>query len=98
MRRVGDGAMSAAGKRHMGKVAELGISAGCIVCGEPFAHVHHILEGRIPGRKSGPFCTVPLCYECHEGSHGIHGTRQRWSLNKASELDALERTLEAIYG
>lgn len=28
---------------------------------------------------------------------GIHGTRQRWSLHKASELEALDRTLAAIY-
>lgn len=29
-------------------------------------------------------------------THGIHGTRQRWSLHKASELEALDRTLEAL--
>ena len=82
----------------MALVAELGQERGCIVCGEPFAHVHHILEGRTPGRKSGSFCTVPLCWECHEGTHGIHGTRQRWSLHKTSELQALDQTLEAVYG
>jgi hypothetical protein len=88
--------MSAKGKRHMGKVAELGQEKGCIVCGGVFAHVHHVMEGRTPGRRSGDFCTIPLCYECHEGTHGIHGTRQRWTLNKASELAALDMTLEAL--
>lgn len=88
--------MSNAGKRHMQKVAEFGRENGCIVCGEPFAHVHHVMEGRTPGRRSGDFCTVPLCYECHEGKDGIHGTRQRWSLRKANELEALDRTLEAL--
>ncbi len=88
--------MSNAGKRHMQRVADLGRENGCIVCGEVFAHVHHVMEGRTPGRRSGDFCTVPLCYECHEGRDGIHGTRQRWSLFKASELEALNRTLEAL--
>lgn len=88
--------MSTAGKRHLQKVAEFGQENGCIVCGEPFAHVHHILEGRTPGRKSGDFCVVPVCLECHTGTDGIHGTRKRWSLHKASELEALNRTLEAL--
>lgn len=88
--------MSAAGRRHMARVAQLGMEQGCIVCGERFAHVHHLMEGRTPGRRSGDFCTIPLCEACHTGTHGIHGTRQRWSLHKASELDALDRTLEAL--
>lgn len=88
--------MSAAGKRHMQRVADLGRERGCICCGGPFAHLHHILEGRTPGRKSGDFCIIPLCIECHTGTHGIHGTRQRWILRKADELDALNRTLEAM--
>ena len=82
--------MSNAGKRHLKKVADLGRENGCIVCGEPFAHVHHVMEGRTPGRRSGDFCTIPLCYECHQGTGGIHGTRQRWFLFKASELEALD--------
>ena len=90
--------MSNAGKRHMQRVADLGREVGCMVCSQPFAHVHHIMEGRTPGRRSSDFCTVPLCYECHEGKDGIHNTRQRWSLFKASELECLGRTLEAIYG
>lgn len=90
--------MSIKGKRHMQRVADFGSVAGCVVCSEPFAHLHHVLEGRTPGRKSGDFMVVPVCTECHTGTHGIHGTRQRWSLHKASELEALNRTLEAIYG
>lgn len=90
--------MSAAGKRHLQRVADFGQSAGCCVCGEPFAHIHHILEGRTPGRKAGDFCTVPLCWECHLGTDGIHQTRQRWSLRKMDELKALDMVLEAVYG
>lgn len=90
--------MSAAGKRHMQRVADYGQQAGCCVCGEPFAHLHHILEGRTPGRKSGDWCVIPLCIACHTLQDGIHGTRLRWTLRKADELEALNRTLEAIYG
>lgn len=82
----------------MQRVADLGQERGCIICSEPFAHLHHILEGRTPGRKSGDWCVVPLCEPCHVGTHGIHGTRQRWTLRKADELEALDRTLEAVYG
>lgn len=88
--------MSTKGKRHLQRVADYGQQVGCIVCAGPYAHLHHILEGRTPGRKSGDFCTIPLCIECHTGTHGIHGTRQRWSLHKADELEALNRTLEAL--
>jgi hypothetical protein len=85
--------MSNKGKRHMGRVAEFGQSNGCIVCGEPYADVHHILEGRTPGRRSGDFCTIPLCKECHTGTHGIHGSRRRWSLHKAAEESELRYLL-----
>ncbi len=84
--------------KHMAKVAAYGQICGCVVCGEPYAHVHHLLEGRTPGRKNSDWLTIPLCYECHQGTHGIHGTRQRWGLHKASEMKALAKTLEAIYG
>lgn len=90
--------MNNAGKRHMGLVAEYGMDNGWIVCGEPFSHVHHLLEGRTPGRRANDWVTIPLCESCHTGTHGIHGTRQRWSLHKANELEALGKTLEGIYG
>ena len=90
--------MSAAGKRHLQRVADFGQCAGCVVCGEPFAHLHHIIEGRTPGRRSGDFCVVPVCEPCHTGPHGIHGNGQRWTLRKMDELKALDRTQEAVYG
>lgn len=89
---------NSAGRRHMQRVADVGLERGCCVCGAPYAHLHHILEGRTPGRKSGDFCVVPVCWECHEGTHGIHGDRMRWSMAKIDELAALNKTLEAVYG
>lgn len=90
--------MSNAGKRHMQRLADWATDNGCCVCGAPFAHIHHILEGRTPGRRSGDFCTVPLCWECHEGTHGIHGDRERWKLRNMDELERLDETLRSLYG
>ena len=90
--------MSNAGKRHMARVAEYARENGCAVCGAPFDHVHHVLEDRVPGRRADDWLTIGLCEQCHTGTHGIHGTRQRWSLHRVSETQALAKTLEALYG
>lgn len=86
--------MSLAEKRHMGRVAEL----PCCVCGAVGVHVHHILEGRTPGRKPSGWMTVPVCPPCHTGSQGIHGDRAMWKVMKQDELKALSETLEKLYG
>ena len=39
------------------------------------------------------FASMPLCYACHRGPDGWHGTRLRWSLNKMSELKAINETV-----
>ena len=59
---------------------------------------HHILEGRVPGRKSPDWCCIPLCKDCHQGKDGIHGTKNRWRLYRATELECLNNTLETLYG
>jgi hypothetical protein len=82
----------------MVRVAQLGEEHGCIVCGGTFSHVHHMIDGRTPGRREDDWLTMPLCYQCHEGAHGIHGTKQRFALRKTSENKALAKTLEMIYG
>lgn len=90
--------MTLAAKRHMTRVAEYASEHGCACCGQPYAHVHHVMEGRTPGRRSDDWLTIGLCEPCHTGTHGIHGTRQRWSLNKMSEMQALAETYAGIYG
>lgn len=86
--------MSLAEKKHMSRVAEL----PCVVCGAEPVEVHHILDGRTPGRRSSDWLTLPVCPEHHRGTHGIHGTRQAWSMAKVSEMAALADTLNQIYG
>lgn len=84
-------------KKHLQRVAEYGQQNGCVCCGEPFSHLHHILEGRTPGRKSSDFTVIPLCLDCHTGFQGIHGDRLRWSLRKMDELKALAKTIEGVF-
>lgn len=85
-------------REHMTRVADWGMANGCTCCGQTFAHLHHILEDRTPGRKSSDWLVIPLCYECHQGKDGIHGTRNRWKLRDMSETKALSKTIEGVYG
>ena len=82
-------------KRHMQKVSEL----PCGVCGTSPVEVHHVLEGRTPGRKSPSALAIPLCIDCHRHPlRGIHGQAAMWKIHKKSELDILAETIEKLYG
>lgn len=87
--------MKASEAKHLAKVAAL----PCALCGTQPVEVHHILEGRIKGRKSGHWTAIPLCPDCHRGSHnGIHGRQAMLKIKKLTELELLGDTLESIYG
>lgn len=81
-------------RRHMALVKEL----PCAVCGQAGpSDAHHILEGRTPGRKSSDLLCIPLCRDCHTGSHnGIHGNRRLWDVMKKTELDCLADTIRRL--
>lgn len=81
--------------RHMAKVAAL----PCAVCGEGPVEVHHILQGRTPGRRASNWLTIPLCPSCHRSDHnGIHGRKSIWQVMHVDEYDCLAATLAALYG
>lgn len=81
--------------QHLSRLAE----QPCVLCGTKPVEIHHILEGRIKGRKSGHWTAIPLCPDCHRGSHnGIHGNQAMLKVNKTTELELLAQTLENIYG
>ena len=91
---------TAAGKRHMGRVAAL----GCVACvilgyGETPPEVHHIREGRI---ERNDFLTIGLCPPHHRGKApgvpSIHHDKERLlrSLGVLSEFDLLARVLEDL--
>lgn len=79
--------MSAAGKRHMGRVAAL----GCLVCDSP-ANVHHIRTERI----KSDFLVIPLCREHHQGDFSIHGSKEQFTNIYGSELHMLAETIERM--
>jgi hypothetical protein len=91
--------MSAAGKRHMARVARV----PCVLCshlglGESPSLVHHLKYGSGAGDRASDVLTIALCQEHHVGKSGVHtlkekGLRLRYNL---SELDLLALTLEAL--
>jgi hypothetical protein len=82
-------------KAHLDSVASL----SCCLCGDSPVEIHHILEGRVKGRRCGDWTTLPLCPDCHRGSlNGIHGQRNMLKVKKTTELELLNETLERIYG
>ncbi len=65
---------TAAGRRHMGRVAGL----FCRLClrlgyGESPCEVHHIRTGTGAGRRAPDEDTIGLCPEHHRGQTGLHG-------------------------
>lgn len=83
-------------ERHLERLAEM----PCALCGAYGVQIHHVLEGRIKGRKSGHMTAIPLCPDCHQGSeNGIHGRRAMWNVMKKTELELLAETIEKLmYG
>lgn len=68
---------------HMARVKSL----PCSVCDAPApSAAHHINQGQ-------HFTTVALCWQCHQGKDGWHGTKVLWRIRKMDELDALNITL-----
>ena len=69
-------------REHNAKVAAL----PCVVCGTyDGSEVHEPEQGLW-------YIAIPLCYACHRGPEGWHGTRLRWSLRKMTELKAINET------
>lgn len=74
---------TAAEKRHMAKVADL----GCLIHGTP-AEVHHVTI--ITPRNNG--LVIPLCPECHRGAFSIHNSKRQFEAVHGTELEMLAET------
>ena len=73
-------------RKHLARVKEL----PCSICDSPGpSAAHHI-------KQSQHFTTVALCYDCHQGPAGWHGTKVLWRIRKMDELDALNVTLRRL--
>lgn len=43
------------------------------------------------------FTSIPLCKDCHQGSHnGIHGEQRIWKVLKKTELSVLNDTVRML--
>ena len=80
---------TAAEKRHLDRVAQL----PCSVCDAPGpSMVHHPRFAVGGSQRASHSLAIALCYECHQGQHGIHGDRTAWKLRKMDEPQALAKT------
>ena len=78
--------MTAAESRWVALVKSL----PCSVCDNPGpSSAHHI-------KQEQHFTVIPLCWSCHQGSEGWHGTKALWRIRKFDELDALAVTIERL--
>lgn len=66
-------------------------SSPCVICNAPApSHAHEIRQGDW-------FTSLPLCDDCHTGSHnGIHGRQAIWKVLKLDELGALNLYLSRV--
>ena len=92
-----DGPTTAAGRRHMGKVA----AVGCRLCvrlgyGPTAGEVHHIRTGQGGGQRASDFLTLCACPTCHRGPHGLHGDKSLLRLAGVTELDLLADTIAEV--
>jgi hypothetical protein len=73
-------------RRHLAAVKEM----PCGVCGASGpSDAHHIEQGQ-------QFLCIPLCYDCHRGANGLHGTKALWRVRKLDELKVLNDTIETL--
>lgn len=83
---------TAAERRYMDKVSKL----RCVICGDRSECLHHVREGQGMGQRAQHYLVIPLCNDCHTGTHGIHGDRSRWKIFKMDELDALAMVIMSL--
>jgi len=84
--------MSAAGKRHMARVATL----PCKICKVLPVEVHHIRDLKFcgAGQKAGHWYTFPLCRKHHSA---LHAGIKTWEMQYGPQVGHVEDTLEILY-
>ena len=79
--------LNAREREHLARVKEL----PCSVCdANGPSEAHHMKQHR-------QYTCIALCYECHRGYNGIHGTKAFWRIRKMDELDALDVTIRRLF-
>ena len=73
-------------REHVGRIKEM----DCIVCQAPGpSEAHEIKQGQW-------FTSFPLCYSCHRGPYGIHGTKTHLIVRKMDEMQCLNDTIRLL--
>jgi hypothetical protein len=86
MRSKNKPAQTAAESRWAGALADL----ACVVCeAPPPSEVHEPEQGLW-------FAGMPLCWACHRGPDGWHGTRRRWTLRRMDETKAINKAVGLV--
>jgi hypothetical protein len=81
-------------KSYMDRVAKL----PCAICASHGVQLHHVREGQGTSQRAQNWLVIPLCPDCHTGpKNGIHGDRAMWKIHKMDEMDALAKTIQAIW-
>lgn len=76
-------------REYLGRVKELACSV-CDASGPSDAH--HIKQG-------STYTCVALCKDCHQGPiMGWHGQKRMWAIQKMTELEALNVTIQRLLG
>jgi len=76
-------------REWLGRVKELPCSV-CDASGPSDAH--HIKQG-------STYTCVALCKDCHQGPiMGWHGQKRMWAIQKMTELEALNVTIQRLLG
>lgn len=78
-------APTAAEAKHIAWIKE----QPCVICDQAGpSDCHEVNQGQW-------FTSIPLCKDCHQGSHnGIHGQKRMWILMKMDELAAIAKTFQ----
>ncbi len=64
----------------------------CVVCDQEGPSDAHEIE------QGFWWTSIPLCRDCHQGSHnGIHGQKRIWLVKKMTELSALNQFLGTVW-
>ncbi len=69
----------------------------CFVCGvySDCLHVHHVMEGNGNRQIADKYgLTIPLCYECHEGTNGVHRQPKKYEYLKGIAQECFEKTYD----
>lgn len=79
--------LTAKERQHLARVKEL----PCSLCDASApSEAHHMEQGL-------QYTAIALCPECHRGPvMGLHGQRRMWAIQKMSELDALNVTIQRL--